>query len=48
MLADLNNVQQTDISDIHEHCISFNISYLISFLVASGLNYFCNPGVKFT
>ena len=30
MLADLNNVQQTDISDIYEHYISLNIPYLIS------------------
>ena len=26
MLVDLNNVQQTDISDIHEHCTPLNIS----------------------
>ena len=30
ILTDLNNVQQTDISDIHEHCIPLNIPYLIS------------------
>ena len=30
MFTDLNNVQQTDISDIHEHCIPLDIRYLIS------------------
>ena len=30
MLGDLSNVKQTDRSDVHEHCISLKISYLIS------------------
>ena len=30
MLADLNNVQQTDVSDIHEQYIPLSISYLTS------------------
>ena len=30
MLTDLNNVQQTDISDINERCIPINILYLTS------------------
>ena len=29
MLADLNNDQQTDINDIHEHFIPLDIPYLI-------------------
>ena len=29
MLTDLNNVQQTDISDIHKHCMLLEIPYLI-------------------
>ena len=30
MLADLDNVQQTDIGDMHEHCIPIDIRYLAS------------------
>ena len=30
MLTDLNNAQQTDISDTHEHCVPLDIPYLIS------------------
>ena len=30
MFADLNNVQQTDISDMHEHYIPLDIPYLTS------------------
>ena len=29
MLEDFNNVQKTDIHDIHKHCIPLNIPYLI-------------------
>ena len=29
-LADLNNVQQTDLGDMNEHCIPFDIPYLVS------------------
>ena len=38
MLADLNNVQQTVINDMHEHCISLDISISDITLVVSGLN----------
>ena len=30
MLKDLNNVQEADINDIHDHCIPLDIPYLIS------------------
>lgn len=30
MLAELHNIQQTDKTDIHEHCIRHDIQYLIS------------------
>ena len=30
MIADLNHVQQNDISDLHKHCIPLDIPYLIS------------------
>ena len=30
MLLELSNVQQTDISDMHVHCIPLDIPYLMS------------------
>lgn len=37
MLAELNNIQQTNKTDIHEHCIRHGIQYLILPWWLSGL-----------
>ena len=43
MYADLNNVQITDISDMHEHCIPLDPDITL----LSVLKYFHNtPGIK--